>query len=158
MKTPTQDRVFTWLRQSQKKKSIRPYRGIEPRSQSALMFRLRASLNHVFRFTIYNINLILPTALGFGVYTASNRNEYQKQKKYVGRGRCVGLTALSPSVSWLSRQSGILNISQPYRPLRPVKGIALLYGQGVCFLWGTNWTVSTATSSQYLAVNSEPII
>jgi hypothetical protein len=37
-------------------------------------------------------------------------------------------------------------------------GIALLYGDGVCFLWGTNWTVSTATNSQYLAVNCEPIV
>jgi hypothetical protein len=36
-------------------------------------------------------------------------------------------------------------------------GIALPYGDGVCFLWGTNWTVSTATSSQYLAVNCELI-
>jgi hypothetical protein len=34
----------------------------------------------------------------------------------------------------------------------------LLYGDGVCFLWGTNWTVSTATSSQYLAVNCEPTV
>jgi hypothetical protein len=28
----------------------------------------------------------------------------------------------------------ILNISQPYRPTRPITGIALLYGDGVCFL------------------------
>jgi hypothetical protein len=37
-------------------------------------------------------------------------------------------------VSRLSGQCGILNISQPYRPPRPVTGIALLYGDGVCFL------------------------
>jgi hypothetical protein len=33
-----------------------------------------------------------------------------------------------PPVSRLSRQCGILNISQPYRPPRSVTGIALLYG------------------------------
>jgi hypothetical protein len=62
------------------------------------------------------------------------------------------------TVSRMSRQCGILNISQPYRPPWPVTGRALLYGDGVCFLWGTNWTVSTATSRQYLAVNCEPIV
>jgi hypothetical protein len=50
------------------------------------------------------------------------------------RGGCVGLKILPPSVSRLSRQCGILNISQPYRPPRPVTGLALLYGDGVCFL------------------------
>jgi hypothetical protein len=44
----------------------------------------------------------------------------------VERGRWVGLTTLPPSVSQLSRQCGILNISQPYRPPWPVIGIALL--------------------------------
>jgi hypothetical protein len=62
------------------------------------------------------------------------------------------------TVSRLSGQCGILNISQPYRRPRPVTGIALHYGDGVCFLCGTNWTVSTATSSQYFAVNCEPIV
>jgi hypothetical protein len=65
------------------------------------------------------------------VYSASNRNEYQKHKKKcfwgVKHGWCVGLTTLPPSVSRPSRQCGILNISQPYRPPQPVTGIALLY-------------------------------
>jgi hypothetical protein len=70
----------------------------------------------------------------------------------------IMLTASQTSVSRLSRQCGILNISQRYRSPRPVMGIALLFGEGVCFLWGTNWTVSTATSSQYLTVNCYPIV
>jgi hypothetical protein len=41
------------------------------------------------------------------------------------RGGCVGLTTLPHSVSRLSRQCEILNISQPYRPARPVTGIAV---------------------------------
>jgi hypothetical protein len=47
------------------------------------------------------------------------------KKKYfwgVKCGPCVGLTALPPSTSMsrLSRQCGAFNISQPYRPPRPV--------------------------------------
>jgi hypothetical protein len=45
----------------------------------------------------------------------------------VERGPCLELTTLPPTVSRMSRQCGILNISQPYRPPRPVTGIALLY-------------------------------
>jgi hypothetical protein len=29
---------------------------------------------------IFSVNLILPAALGSGVYSASNRNNYQKEK------------------------------------------------------------------------------
>jgi hypothetical protein len=39
----------------------------------------------------------------------------------------VGLTSLPAYVSRLSRQCGIFNISQAYRPPRPVTGIAMLY-------------------------------
>jgi hypothetical protein len=41
-------------------------------------------------------------------------------------GSKVRLRNLPPSVSQLSRQCGILKISQPYRPPIPVTGIALL--------------------------------
>jgi hypothetical protein len=114
-----------------------------------------------WRQWMFSIYLILPASLGPEFHSASNRKEYQKEKNNVSgerRGLCVGLTNLPPSVSRLYRQCDILNISQPYRPPRPVSGIALLYGDGVCFLWGTNWTVSTAISSQYLAVNCVPIV
>jgi hypothetical protein len=41
--------------------------------------------------------------------------------------RCVRMRNLAPSVNRLSRQCGILNILQPYRPPRSVTGIALLF-------------------------------
>jgi hypothetical protein len=47
--------------------------------------------------------LILPAALGPGVYSTFNRNEYQKHKRGVKRGGFVGLTTLPPSVSRLSK-------------------------------------------------------
>jgi hypothetical protein len=76
--------------------------------------------NDFFFFSIY---LILPAALGPEVYSASNRNEYQKQKNNnvsggLNASGAKGLTTLPPSVSRLSRQCGI----------------ALLYGDGVCLL------------------------
>jgi hypothetical protein len=62
---------------------------------------------------------------------ASIRNEYQKHTNNVSgrveRGLYVGMTTLPQSMSRLSRQCGILNISQPYRPPQPVMGIALLF-------------------------------
>jgi hypothetical protein len=73
--------------------------------------------------------LILSATLGSGVYSAPNRNEYQKQKKcFRGVERLyVRLTTSPPSVSWLSRRFEILSISQPYRPPWPIMGVALLF-------------------------------
>jgi hypothetical protein len=36
---------------------------------------------------LFSIYLILPAALGLGVYSATNRNEYQKKKKMLLRSR-----------------------------------------------------------------------
>jgi hypothetical protein len=74
--------------------------------------------------------LILPVALCPGVYSASNRNEYQRQKSFfwgVKHGWYRRLTTLPPSVCQLSRQCGILNISQLYMPPRPITGIAFSF-------------------------------
>jgi hypothetical protein len=89
---------------------------------------------HVIIIIIIIIYLILPAALDPVVYSASNRNEYRKIFLGIKRGLRVRLTFSPLSVSRLSRQCGIFNISQPCRPPRPVTGITLLYGDGVCFL------------------------
>jgi hypothetical protein len=85
---------------------------------------------------VFSVHLIITASLEPGVYSASIRNDYKKQKNSfwgIERGRCVELKTLPLSINRLSIQCAILNISQPYRPPRPVTGIALLYGDGVCF-------------------------
>jgi hypothetical protein len=75
----------------------------------------------------FSIDLILLATLGPGFTQPLTEMNTRSRKCFWGveRGWCIGLTTLSPSVSWLSRQCGILNISQLYRP-PPVTGIAFL--------------------------------
>jgi hypothetical protein len=88
----------------------------------------RSRVRDPMRWMNFSIYLILPAALGPGVYSPCNRNEKQKQKNNIcGLGQCVRMITLPPSVSRLSRQYMILNILQPYRPPRPVTGVAFLY-------------------------------
>jgi hypothetical protein len=78
-------------------------------------------------FLIY---LILPAELGPGVYSASNRNECMRSIKIMfveSRARPVRRVDNLTTVTRWFMQLGILNISQPHRPPRPVTGIDLLY-------------------------------
>jgi hypothetical protein len=49
--------------------------------------RIFETLDRVNAF--FSIHLILPAALGLGVYSAFNRNEYQKQKNNVSGEKSV---------------------------------------------------------------------
>jgi hypothetical protein len=64
------------------------------------------------------------------IVAASIRNEYQESCLGGGGGvNCsqrVRLTIVPPSVTQLSRQCGIHNVSQPYKPSWPLTGIASL--------------------------------
>jgi hypothetical protein len=106
---------------------------------------LRHFLNEVERASSYESNSYLRALQGGrgfetrcgkilnlpNPYSTSNRNEYRKHKKKcfwgVKCGRRIELTTLPPPISRLSRHCGILNISEPYRPPRPVRGVALLF-------------------------------
>jgi hypothetical protein len=75
--------------------------------------------------------LILPAALALGFTQPLTEMSTTNIKIIMFLGSKVQqvrrVDNIMPSVSHLSRHCGIFNISQPYRPPRPVMGIALLY-------------------------------
>jgi hypothetical protein len=70
----------------------------------------------------------------------------------IERGRCMRPKTSPSSVRRLSRQCGILKISQSYRPERPVKVIALLFYVYMIFVphrnhtYGPPWPVKGVAS------------
>jgi hypothetical protein len=78
-----------------------------------------------------SIYLVFPATLGPGVYSAPNRSRkimFLESKARPVR-RADNLTAIFERIT---RQCGILNISQPYRPPWPVTRIALLLQGQLC--------------------------
>jgi hypothetical protein len=89
----------------------------------------------------------------FGVYSTTNRNWIPEAGKLrfwgVERGRCVGLTTLQPSVNQLSRQSGILKISNSAHPVPGYWSICHCTGRNLRYLlWVEN--ESTQMSGPFL--------
>jgi hypothetical protein len=77
--------------------------------------------------------------------SAPNRNEYKEASSGGKRGRRVRLTTSQPSVSLLSSQCGILDVSQTYGPTRPVKRISFILWRLSFSLYLMRYLVTWAT-------------
>jgi hypothetical protein len=141
-----------------------------PQSWSLLIFIVRTSQNWIrsvslWRWYIYTyidfLDIIQRSAMGFIKRLTEMSTRNIKMIIFLGSKvrsvrRADNLTSICKPIVY--DNVGSLTSHSPIGLQSLLWGIALLYRDGMCFLWGTNWTVSTATSSQYLAVNCEPTV
>jgi hypothetical protein len=89
----------------------------------SLIYHMKLSaiqLIYSLQFTISAFCNTFQPDYGLRVDLASNKNEYQECSWGVKCSRHLRLTTSLSSVSQMSIKFGILNVSQPYRPPRPI--------------------------------------
>jgi hypothetical protein len=80
----------------------------------------------------FNLTQSFQPQYGLGFGSAPNRNEHQEFSWRVKLGQRVRLITTPSYKIRISRICRILDVSQPYGPQRPVRGIALFFKWGSC--------------------------